>query len=148
MIHPPAVEDLDLETYGTLSGFYHACLPVSDVERAADWFADVFGFERRVTFEDEGSVASILLEHPSGPAILLRADLGRAAALANSPALAFAVENRAQLQTWANHFSRLGVAHTEVAMAHLGWGIRLWGPDLIELRITTPAPLDGVADHS
>jgi catechol 2,3-dioxygenase-like lactoylglutathione lyase family enzyme len=128
-----------------LAGIHHVCLPVSDVERAADWFADVLGFAPCVTYEDEDRVTSILLEQPGGAAVLLRADPGRAVALSGFPALAFTVKNRDELRAWADYLSTVGVVHTEPAPAHLGWAIRLWGPDMIELCLTTPAPLDGAA---
>jgi catechol 2,3-dioxygenase-like lactoylglutathione lyase family enzyme len=129
-----------------LAGVHHVCLPVSDVERAADWFAEVLGFVACVTSEDENHVTSILLEHTSGAAVLLRADPARAVALSGFPALAFAVTSASELRAWGDHLTSVGVVHTEAAPAHLGWTIRLWGPDKIELRLTTPAPLDGAAD--
>jgi catechol 2,3-dioxygenase-like lactoylglutathione lyase family enzyme len=126
-----------------LAGIHHVCLPVSNIERAADWFSDVLGLAACSTYEEDNGVTSVLLEHSRGAAVLLRADPVRAVAMSRFPAMAFTVGSVAELQGWAEHLSSVGVVHTQAAPAHLGWAVRLWGPDTIELRLTTPAPFDG-----
>ena len=133
-------------TEPVLTGIHHVTLPVCDVERAADWFATVLGFDPCVTFEEEDGVTGILLEHASGAAVLLRADPPRAASRSAYPSLTFAVADLADLLRWDKHLASLGVTHTEVTRAHLGWEIRLWGPEKLQLRLTIAQPLDGVAD--
>jgi catechol 2,3-dioxygenase-like lactoylglutathione lyase family enzyme len=120
-----------------LLGPYHASLPVTDVESAADWFATVLGFEQCFLIEEGNRVVGAQLEHANGTVVVLRADPARAAALSGFPALAFGVPDREALRHWADHLSDLGVIHTEVSAAHLGWEVRLWGPDMIELRLST-----------
>jgi catechol 2,3-dioxygenase-like lactoylglutathione lyase family enzyme len=131
-----------------LLGLHSVCLPVTDVGASAEWFATVLGFGDCVVFEEEDQVIGALLQHPSGAALALRADAPRAAALSGFPALAFAVSDLEELRAWGNRLTALGVTHTETSPAHLGWEIRLWGPDMIEMRITTPGSLDGAADDS
>jgi catechol 2,3-dioxygenase-like lactoylglutathione lyase family enzyme len=123
-----------------LLGLYHASLPVTDVESAADWFATVLGFEQCRLFEEGNRVVGAELEHPNGTIVVLRADPARAVALSGFPALAFTVPDREVLRRLADHLSDLGVIHTEVNAAHLGWEIRLWGPDMIEMRLCTGHP--------
>jgi catechol 2,3-dioxygenase-like lactoylglutathione lyase family enzyme len=131
-----------------LLGLHSVCLPVTDVAASADWFATVLAFGDCVVFEEEDRVTGALLEHPSGAAVALRADAGRAAALSGFPALTFAVSDGDELQAWGDRLSALGVTHTDVSPANLGWEIRLWGPDMIEMRIVTSGLLDGAADDS
>jgi catechol 2,3-dioxygenase-like lactoylglutathione lyase family enzyme len=133
-------------TMPVLTGIHHVTVPVSDVERAADWFAAVFAFDPCVTFEEEDGVTGILLEHASGAAVLLRADPPRAVSHSAYPSLTFAVADLAELRRWDTHLTSLGVTHTEVTAAHLGWEIRLRGPEMLQLRLTIAEPLDGVAD--
>lgn len=123
-------------------------LPVTDVPAATDWFAAVLGFDPWVTFEEEDRVTGALVEHPSGAALFLRADPVHALALAGFPAVTFAVADQNELQRWDEYLTTLGVTHTEVTPAHLGWEIRLWGPGMIEMRLTTSEPLDGVTDDT
>jgi hypothetical protein len=78
----------------------------------------------------------------------LRADPVRAVVMSRFPAVAFAVSSLLDLQAWAKYLAIVGVAHTEAAPAHVGWAVRLWGPDMIEFRLTTRAPFDGAADDA
>jgi len=128
-----------------LSGIHHVTIPVSDVQQAAEWFATALGFVPVVTFEEEDCVTGVLLEHPSGAAVLLRANPAPAVSHA-FPTLTFAVPDVEELRRWDGHLSDLGITHTEATRTHLGWAIRLWGPERLEFALVTSQPLDGVAE--
>jgi catechol 2,3-dioxygenase-like lactoylglutathione lyase family enzyme len=128
-----------------LSGIHHVTISVSDVQPATEWFETALGFVPVVTFEEEDCVTGVLLEHPSGAAVLVRADPAHAVSDAY-PTLTFAVPDVGELRRWDGHLTGLGISHTEVTRTHLGWAIRLWGPERLEFRLVTNQPLDGVAE--
>ncbi len=128
-----------------LSGIHHVTIPVHEVQPATEWFATALGFVPVVTFEEEDCVTGVLLEHPSGAAVLVRTNPAQAVSQA-FPTLTFAVPDVEQLRRWDRHLSDLGITHTEATRTHLGWAIRLWGPECLEFRLVTNQPLDGVAE--
>ena len=59
------MNDSNAEVTGII-GLHHVRLPVSDVMRSRDWYISVFGFEPRLSVEEEDRVVGIVVGHPSG----------------------------------------------------------------------------------
>jgi catechol 2,3-dioxygenase-like lactoylglutathione lyase family enzyme len=132
----------------TVVGIHHVTLPVTSVEATSDWFARVFGFDPCVVFEEEDRVIGALLEHPSGAAVLLRADAAHAVAMAGYAALTLAVADVEALVEWDGHLTALEVNHTPVTPVHGGWEMRVWGPGMLAVVLATAEPLDGVTEEA
>jgi glyoxylase I family protein len=103
-------------------GIHHLGLTVSDVERSAQWYQDVLGFERIGQLGDAASERrKIFLRHPG-----LDARLGLVEHRTSSKRpfdetesgldhLAFAVSSRDELESWARRLQELGVRFSPIA---------------------------------
>jgi len=114
----------DTGTGPPLTGFHHFSITVTDVEASAAWYEQVLGLQRLpVRFPHHGSE-----EHGYG-VLLLEPALGFGIGLHHNDAnpggaaderrtgldhFAVAVPARSDLDAWAAHFDRLGVAHAGV----------------------------------
>jgi catechol 2,3-dioxygenase-like lactoylglutathione lyase family enzyme len=101
-----------------LSGAHHVRIPVSDLEAAAGWFAELLGYEKDFPFEAEGSISGWALRHPAGgPALTLIADAERARACRGFPLFAFGVPDEGAVRDIAVRLDARGVAHGGVQPA-------------------------------
>jgi catechol 2,3-dioxygenase-like lactoylglutathione lyase family enzyme len=102
----------------TLAGTHHVRIPVSDLEAAVAWFADLLGYEKEFSFESDGSVTGWALRHGAGgPALTLIADADRARACAGFPLFAFGVPDEAAVRDIAARLDARGIAHGGVQPA-------------------------------
>jgi pimeloyl-ACP methyl ester carboxylesterase len=127
---------------GTISGFHHVKLPVTDVARSGDWYRKVLGFEVALEFVEDGVVRGLALRHPGGVQIALRHDPERAAALAGFDPIALAVPHRAAVSDWSQHLADIGETHAGVVTGHEGGAVLvgLYDPDGIEIRLYADPP--------
>ena len=125
--------------HGSLQGFHHVKLPVSDVPRSRDWYQQVLGLATEIEFVEEGRLMGIALRSPDGSVRLaLRHDPARAAALSGFDPLALAVADRAQLQAWERRLADLEQPNDGMATGHTGWVVTgLHDPDGVEIRLYT-----------
>lgn len=81
----------------------------------------------------------VAMIHPaSSTRLAVRFDPERAGALAGFDPIALAVGTRDDLDGWSCHFDRIGVEHSPITEAHIGWIIAgLHDPDGIEVRMYT-----------
>jgi catechol 2,3-dioxygenase-like lactoylglutathione lyase family enzyme len=101
-----------------LSGAHHVRIPVSDLETAVAWFADLLGYEKEFPFEAEGSVIGWALRHGAGgPSVTLIADAARARACRGFPLFAFGVPDEATVRGIAARLDARGIAHGGVQPA-------------------------------
>ena len=101
-----------------LGGFHHIGITVSDVDASEVWYTRVLGFERLVVEPHNGADGSALLMHRPGGHLHIglddhEANEGELFAEHRTGLdhLAIHVERREDLDRWAAHLDRLGVAH-------------------------------------
>ncbi len=101
-----------------LSGVHHVRIPVSQLDPAVDWFADLLGYERAFPFKTEGAVVGWALQHPDGgPSLALVEDPVRASACRGFALLAFGVPDEETAHRIAARLDARGVAHGGVQPA-------------------------------
>ncbi|MDQ1399608.1 MAG: hypothetical protein QOK20_1540 [Acidimicrobiaceae bacterium] len=115
-------------------GIDSVAIPVTDLRVAAAWFAQALGFETGPAREPDHE-ATVALRHPSGACVVLYPAPDRAAAMAGFPVLSLDVASRTSLDDLGAHLSRRGVLHTQVHQADGASVVRMWGPDMIQVRI-------------
>jgi catechol 2,3-dioxygenase-like lactoylglutathione lyase family enzyme len=124
---------------GSLHGFHHVKLPVSDVPRSRDWYQRVLGLVTEIDFVEDGRLMGVALRTPDGSVRLaLRLDPARAAALSGFDPIALAVTDRAELQAWQGRLADLAQPNDGMATGHTGWVLTgLHDPDGLEVRLYT-----------
>jgi catechol 2,3-dioxygenase-like lactoylglutathione lyase family enzyme len=116
-----------------LSGAHHVRIPVSALEPAVEWFADVLGYEREFPFKGDGSVIGWALRHSKGgPSLALIEDAARAQACRGFPLLAFGVPDETAVRSIAERLDGRGSAHGGVQ------------PALVEVKLPFVEGPDGI----
>jgi catechol 2,3-dioxygenase-like lactoylglutathione lyase family enzyme len=101
-----------------LSGAHHVRIPVSDLEAAVGWFADLLGYEKEFSFKADGSVTGWALCHPNGgPSVAVVEDDARARPLRGFPLFAFGVPDEATVRGIAERLDARGIRHGGVQSA-------------------------------
>jgi catechol 2,3-dioxygenase-like lactoylglutathione lyase family enzyme len=123
---------------GSVAGFHHVKIPVSDVRRSRDWYGQMFGFVQEIEFAEDGVLAGVALRHPeTGLRLALRGDPQRSRAMAGFDLVALAVSTLADLQTMAARTASPGAGHGPITKGHLGWACDVPDPDGILVRLYT-----------
>lgn len=123
---------------GSVVGFHHVKIPVSDVPRSRDWYGQVFGFIQEIEFVEDGVLVGVALIHPeTALRLALRGDPQRSRAMAGFDLVAVAVSTLADLQTMAARAASLGVGHGPITQGHHGWACDIPDPDGILVRLYT-----------
>ncbi|WP_431676595.1 VOC family protein [Kitasatospora sp. KL5] len=133
----------------SLAGIHHVKIPVTDLPRSRAWYEQVFGFRVAMEFPDaDGTVRGVVGELPGlGRTLLaLRENPQAAAGCRGFDPLGLAVDGRADVEAWAAHLDTLGIAHSPVIEASIGWLLVFGDPDGLELHLYTWA--EHGADHS
>jgi glyoxylase I family protein len=130
-------------------GIHHLGLTVSDVERSAQWYEDVLGFERIGALGDSAAERQkIFLRHAG---IGARLGLVQHRSSSKRPFdetecgldhLAFAVSSREELEDWALRLERLGVSFSPIADSFSipGAAVLVFrDPDNVQLELFTDA---------
>ncbi len=115
-------------------------LPVSDLARSRAWYERVFGFEPDTEFPDNDGIVRGLagpLPGVQDTTFALRESPTHAQGVAGFNLVNLAVEDRAALDAWSARLDDLGVEHSPVIDATIGWIIVLHDPDGIELHLYT-----------
>ena len=115
-------------------GVHHVKFPVSDLERSRIWYEEVFGCRVELEFRDEpdGPVRGLAFEPISGVMICLRENAAAAAGIAGFDPVSFAIRDRASADRWVEHLDRLGIDHSPVIDATIGWLVVFHDPDGVE----------------
>lgn len=126
--------------YPTLAGIHHVKIPVTGLDAARGWYERVFGL--RVTFEfpdSDGVVRGVAGEVPGLDDVLLSLRVNRDAARGcrGFDPVSFAVSEREDLEAWAEHLDVLGIEHSPVIDATIGWLLVFNDPDGLELHLYT-----------
>lgn len=123
---------------GTVTGLHHVKLPVSDVERSAEWYGRAFDFSRAWEVREEGELHGAALRHPDGELQLaLRRDPERAAVLAGFDTLCLAVGTRHDLDMVLSRLDERGVDHGTPFPGRGGDAVDVPDPDGHLIRLHT-----------
>lgn len=95
---------------GSIVGYHHVKVPVSDVGRSRQWYVSVLGFEPGLEFSEDGALRGVARYHPVADVRLaLRHDPARAAAPGGFDVTAMAVGTRQGLALMAQRAMAAGV---------------------------------------
>ncbi|NYE45367.1 catechol 2,3-dioxygenase-like lactoylglutathione lyase family enzyme [Spinactinospora alkalitolerans] len=130
---------MDRSPAPVLAGVHHLKLPVADLARSREWYADRLGYEAAIEFIEDGRLMGCMLRHPrGGPDFALRLDPARAEAAAGFDYFAIGVPDKAAIDELAERLTALGEAHAGVHLATVGWILpMLHDPDGHEIRFYT-----------
>ncbi|MBM7783451.1 VOC family protein [Tenggerimyces flavus] len=121
------------------AGLHHIKIPVSDLVRSRAWYEQVLGYHVQFEFPDaeDGVVRGVAGEVPGlgEVGLALRENPEAARGLAGYDAFAFAIKDKAAAEAWVAKLDRLGVEHSPVIEASIGWIVRCFDPDGIEIRM-------------
>jgi glyoxylase I family protein len=133
-----------------IRGIHHFGLTVRDLEASASWYVEVLGFRRDGGYESpDRTRRKVFLRHDGFPARLglTHHDDGGGGGGVEGPFderhvgldhLAFAVSDRAELDTWVTRLDAAGVIHSPIARANTIPGavvLVLRDPDNIQLEL-------------
>ena len=123
---------------GDIAGIHHVKLPVSDVARSRDWYAEALGLQVSQEFRDDGELSGVGMVHPStGTGLALRRDPERAAAMRGFDAVALTVGTRTDLDLMLERLRDKGLGFGEVLPGRVGVVVDLPDPDGIVVRLFT-----------
>jgi predicted enzyme related to lactoylglutathione lyase len=126
------------EQIPAMFGLRGAKLPVRDITVTADWYSRVFGWMRMFEFPDEhGTVQGVGGPLPGHNQTGLAFRHNPAAIAQEGLELQIVIETRNDLQLWAEHLDRLGVAHSPIIDATVAWLVVLHDPDGHEIHLMT-----------
>jgi catechol 2,3-dioxygenase-like lactoylglutathione lyase family enzyme len=119
------------------TGIRHVKLPVSDLARSREWYERVLGFTVKFEFpDDDGVVRGVGGQLPGAGVLVGLRQTGEAAAgNAGFDPVGFAIADRVAAEAWTAHFDSLGVRHSEIRNASLGWVVDVYDPDGLTIRL-------------
>ena len=123
-----------------LAGIHHLKLPVADLATSQEWFMQVFGFRPTMEFPDRDGVVRGVAGDVAGlgaTQLALREDPDVARGCAGFAPVSFGVDDRDDLQAWAEHLDRLDIAHSPIIEATDGWLLVLAEPGGLEVHLYT-----------
>jgi len=121
-----------------LAGIHHVKIPVTDLHRAIDWYGRVFGFTVTMEFPGgDGVVRGVAGTVPGlgDTQLTLRVNPDAAKACVGFDPVSFAVDGHADLAAWAAHLDAVGVDHSPIIEASVGWLLVFDDPDKISLHL-------------
>jgi glyoxylase I family protein len=122
-----------------IRGFSHVSLSVTDHERSARWYEEVFGFATIEKLDEPDYEESVML-HPSGAILCLqqhRTNPGHPfdPSRTGGDHVAFRVTSREELDEWARRLADLRVVQSPVAHRTYGSVLCLRDTDGIQLEL-------------
>jgi catechol 2,3-dioxygenase-like lactoylglutathione lyase family enzyme len=121
-----------------LAGIHHVKIPVTDLSRSLDWYGRVFGLKVTWEFPDaDGVVRGAAGEMPGLGAVLVafRENPEAARGCQGFDPVGFAVQEPADLESWARHLDTQRISHSPVIEASIGWLLVFNDPDGLELHL-------------
>lgn len=125
-------------TRPSLAGVHHVKIPVTDLPRSRSWYERVFGFRAQFEFpDDDGVVRGVAGTVPGfgDTLVAFRENPAAARGSQDFDPVGFAVRDRADVEAWAEYLDTLGIAHSPVIDASIGWLLVFHDPDRIELHL-------------
>jgi catechol 2,3-dioxygenase-like lactoylglutathione lyase family enzyme len=127
-------------TRPSLAGIYAVKLPVSDLTHSRQWYADVFGLRATVEFPDDDGVirgVACTAEGLDETLVALRESVDAAAGLRGFNPVLWGVPDRDALAEWGDHLDTVGITHSPIIDATIGWLMVLHDPDGLEHHLYT-----------
>lgn len=126
-----------------IAGAHHVAFTVTDVDRSAAWYQELFGMQLLLASDEEGVRIRILAhtasewivglrEHPDQPGGTFderRTGLDH---------LAFTVTSRGELEAWEQELERRGITYSPIRETPIGTVIAFRDPDDIQLELWLP----------
>jgi catechol 2,3-dioxygenase-like lactoylglutathione lyase family enzyme len=124
-------------TEATLVGIHHVKFPVTDLARSRAWYEELFGLTPEIEFPDDDGVVRGVAYEPTdaGVAIALRENRAVARGIAGFDPVSFAIADRAAAEGWIARLDELGIEHSPVIDATVGWLVVFHDPDGTELHL-------------
>jgi glyoxylase I family protein len=123
---------------------HHLNLSVSDLERSAGWYGELFDLHELVRLSDEGGAWSkVILRHGSGLLVgLTQHDRNDGAPFAEWQSgmdhVALSVPRVDDLQDWLARLDDAGVERSEIKATPLGMLVTIRDPDNIQIELYAP----------
>lgn len=133
------VAQRDEQRVGEILGVHHIKIPVSDLVRSRAWYERVFDLEvlREFRDDDDGVVRGISYRSQGDLAIALREHPGAANGISGFDPFAIMLRGRADIEHWVSRLDELGVSHSDVIEAAIGYILPFADPDGLQLRFYT-----------
>ena len=126
-------------THGPLpAGIHHVKIPVTDLARSVAFYSAVLGFTAELEFPDSDGVVRGVAGHVPGlgdTMLALRVNPDAARGCAGFDPVSFAATDQAAVERWAAHLDGLGIAHSPVIEATIGWLLIFDDPDGLQLHV-------------
>jgi catechol 2,3-dioxygenase-like lactoylglutathione lyase family enzyme len=124
-----------------LVGIHHVKFPVTDLTRSRAWYERVFGLRPVLEFRDDhdGVVRGVGYDVPGVPdlQVALRENPGASRGIAGFDPVSFAIADRGAAEAWVARLDELGVDHSPVIDATVGWLVVFHDPDGTEIHLYT-----------
>ena len=125
-------------------GIHHIKLPVTDLERSTEWYTTVLGARRLIQLDHrrpDGTLFAVILDVPGiAGRVELRLDPATAKSLSGYDFLTLTVANKSTMDSWVARLDSLGVRHSPLIVALVGWLLVVPDPDNLRLRFYTTEP--------
>src|SRR5258708_12347221 len=125
-----------------LAGIHHVKIPVTGLARSLRWYRRLFGLRPTLAFPDaDGVVCGFAGEIPGlkPTTVAFRVNQAAVEGSRGFDPVSFAVESRDDLRRWVAHLDSLGVNHSPIVEASIGWLLVFDDPDPLPLHLS-PSP--------
>jgi catechol 2,3-dioxygenase-like lactoylglutathione lyase family enzyme len=124
---------------GEILGLHHIKIPVSDLPTSRAWYERVFDLEPLTEFRDDSDgVVRGVSYHSKGELVFaLRENAPAASGMAGFDPFAIMLRGRSDIEHWVRRLDELGVAHSAIIEAAIGFIMSFDAPDGLELRFYT-----------
>ena len=126
------------------NGIHHIKLPVTDLERSIEWYRTVLGAHRLTQLDHrrpDGTLFAVILDIPGiAGRVELRLDPSTAKALGGYDFLTLTVADKSAMDEWVARLDTLGIRHSPLIVALVGWLLVVPDPDGLRLRFYTTQP--------
>ena len=121
-----------------LTGVHHVKFPVSDLAVSRAWYERVFGFLVELEFIDEDGVVRGVAGSAPGlgsVGLALRENPEVAKGISGYDPVSFGIADRAAAEAWVAWLDELGIDHSPVIDATVGWIVNFHDPDGTNIRL-------------
>jgi len=129
-----------------LGGIHHVKLAVSDIQRSVSWYERVFGFKVTMEFKDDEGIVRGSVGQLAGldkTLLAFRENRELSESLSGFDPVSFAVQGKAEVESWVAHLNEQGVENSGLRIAAIGYIVFFHDPDGIKLHVysfDTPNP--------